>query len=75
MLNDDGVILEVNEKHLPNGLTWADQADKDIATKMNFWWNVTEQAACKIAKTKAIVIHFISFQEFLSKLQLVYNIN
>lgn len=65
MLNDDGVILEVNGKHAPEGMVWADQADKNITIKMEFWWNVTEQAHCKIAKTKALVTKTTNFEQII----------
>lgn len=55
MVNDDGEMFTVSEKHIPNGEKWADQADKNITMKMEFWWNVTEQAECPIARMKALV--------------------
>lgn len=48
-------MFDINEKHTPNGMKWSDMADKNITMKMEFWWNVTEQAECKIAKMKALV--------------------
>lgn len=54
MVNDDGNMFAVNEKHTPNG-KWEEQADKNISMKMEFWWNVTEQAHCPFARIKALV--------------------
>jgi len=54
MVNDDGQMFEINENHTPNGMKWADQAGKNISMKMEFWWNVTQQAECRIAKMKAM---------------------
>ncbi|XP_031636423.1 uncharacterized protein LOC116349225 [Contarinia nasturtii] len=53
MINDDGVMFEVNEKHT-NGEKWSDQADKNITMKMDFWWNVMVKAQCRVAKMKAM---------------------
>lgn len=55
MVNDDGQMFEVNEKHTPNGTKWSDQADKNITMKIDFWWNVAEHGHCPVAKFKALV--------------------
>lgn len=36
-------------------LKWSDMADKNISMKMEFWWNVTKESDCNVAKVKAIV--------------------
>lgn len=65
MLNDDGQMFEVNEKHTPNGMKWSDMAGENITMKMEFWWNVTHHAECKIAKIKALVSTLKYYLEYL----------
>lgn len=67
MVNDDGNMFEINEKHNPNGMKWSEfKTDKNINMKMEFWWNVTEQAQCPIARAKALVSTLISHSETIS---------
>lgn len=47
-------MLDISEKHMAN-LKWSDMADKNISMKMEFWWNVTKESDCNVAKVKAIV--------------------
>lgn len=47
-------MLEISEKHMAN-FKWSDMADKNISMKMEFWWNVTKESDCNVAKVKALV--------------------
>lgn len=53
MLNDDGVMLEVNEKHMPNQ-KWSQLTDANTTEKIEFWWEVAK-GDCKVAAIKAFV--------------------
>lgn len=53
MLNDDGVMLEIDEKHMPKQ-KWSDLADAELFRKIDFWWEFTK-GDCKVATVKAFV--------------------
>lgn len=53
MLNTDGKMLDVDEKFMTDK-KWSELADKDITTKMEFWWKIMETADCKVAKLKSV---------------------
>lgn len=74
MLNDDNVMIEISEKQSPNGMKWSDfKVGKDISMKMEYWWNITEQAECKIAKIKALVIMIRPLSVIFSILAIQYH--
>lgn len=66
MLNDDGVILEVDDKNKPNQ-KWSDLADANMTTKINYLWEISKGSP-KTAAIKALVwsflLHFDHFLQF-----------
>lgn len=64
MLNDDGVLLEVAEKDMPDK-KWSELLDANMSTKMNFWWNITRSdcEACAMKASKNVCVLFMNPEE------------
>lgn len=53
-LKSDNMMLDVDESVMPKS-EWTNMQDKDLSTKMQFWWDKFENMDCKISKVKAMV--------------------